>query len=284
MAPDAAASTKAQAQAEPPVRSVVAFFAITFAIAWGMLVAYATVPEGVREWIGPISGSHPLFILAVYAPAISALILVLKHAGVPGLRGFLSRLLLWRMPAIWWMVLLVLLPACFLAGAALGGGLRDWLPGLPGAGALLSVVAFMLVLGPVEELGWRGYALPLLQRVMAPLWAGLLVGVIWSVWHLPAFYLSGTVQSAWSFTPFFIGSVGAGMILTGLFNAGRGSILLAALFHFQLNNPLWPNAQPWDMYLFAGVSVVVVWFDRRRMLARPGSVDGGVTGVTTAGV
>jgi hypothetical protein len=195
--------------AEPPVRSVVPFFAITFGITWGMLVVYALVPEGVRAWIGPIHGRHPLFILAVYAPAIAALILVLRHTGLRGLRGFLSRLLLWRMPAVWWVVLLVLLPAC---------------------------------------------------------------------------YLSGTVQSAWSFTPFFIGSVGAGMILTGLFNAARGSLLLAALFHFQLNNPLWPDAQPWDMYLFAGVAVVVVWLDRRRMLARPGAVDGGVTGVTRPGV
>ncbi|MCK7511306.1 MAG: CPBP family intramembrane metalloprotease [Desulfobacterales bacterium] len=60
---------------------------------------------------------------------------------------------------------------------------------------------FMAIKGPVEEFGWRGFALPLLQRKMAPIWAGLLLGIIWGFWHLPAFLLSGTPQSAWSFTP-----------------------------------------------------------------------------------
>jgi membrane protease YdiL (CAAX protease family) len=71
----------------------------------------------------------------------------------------------------WWAFLILGVPAIYLAGAALGDGLGDWrLPeGLVGA------VLFMLVLSPVEEFGWRGFMLPLLQRWMAPLWAGLVV-------------------------------------------------------------------------------------------------------------
>lgn len=48
-------------------------------------------------------------------------------------------------------------------------------------------------------------------------------------------------------TRFFLGSVAVSIILTPMFNKSGGSILLAALFHFQLNNPLWPDAQPSDM-------------------------------------
>jgi hypothetical protein len=124
----------------------------------------------------------------------------------------------------------------------------------------------------VEEFGWRGLALPLLQRKFPPLWAGLILGVIWGVWHLPAFLLSGLPQSAWSFAPFFIGSVAVSVILTSIFNASGGSILLAALFHFQLNNPIWPDAQPYDMYLFALCALAVVWFDRKAMLSCEGAV------------
>lgn len=58
-------------------------------------------------------------------------------------------------------------------------------------GATLSAIGFMVVLGPVEEIGWRGLALPLLQRKMAPLWAGLILGLIWGLWHLPTFNRSG---------------------------------------------------------------------------------------------
>jgi hypothetical protein len=127
---------------------------------------------------------------------------------------------------------------------------------------------FMLVLGPVEEFGWRGFALPLLQRRMAPLWAALVIGAIWGVWHLPTFFLSGMVQSTWSFGPFFLGSVAVSVILTAMFNDARGSILLPALLHFQLNNPLWPDARPYDMVLFALAAVVVVWLKRDSMLSR----------------
>lgn len=98
--------------------------------------------------------------------------------------------------------------------------------------------------GPIEEFGWPGLALPLLQRKFVPIWAGQVLGVIWGFWHLPAFLLSGTPQSAWSFTPFSAGAVAASKIVTALFNASCGSILLSAWFHFQLNHPIWPDAQP----------------------------------------
>ncbi|MEM8613424.1 MAG: CPBP family glutamic-type intramembrane protease [Cyanobacteria bacterium P01_H01_bin.105] len=69
------------------------------------------------------------------------------------------------------------------------------------------------VLGPIEEFGWRGLALPLLQRRFAPIWSALLLGGIWDIWHLPAFLLSGTPQSAWSFTPFWVGTVALSLIM-----------------------------------------------------------------------
>jgi hypothetical protein len=62
------------------------------------------------------------------------------------------------------------------------------------------------------------------------------------------------------------------VILTPMFNAARGSILVAALFHFQQNNPIWPEAQPWENYIFAIVAVVVVVVNRKAMLSREGAV------------
>ncbi len=43
-----------------------------------------------------------------------------------------------------------------------------------------AIAAFILaaIKGPVEEFGWRGLALPLLQRKFAPVWAGLILGSI----------------------------------------------------------------------------------------------------------
>ncbi|MCA9955145.1 MAG: hypothetical protein KC434_10530, partial [Anaerolineales bacterium] len=74
-----------------------------------------------------------------------------------------------------------------------------------------------------------------------------------------------TPQSAWSFAPYFVGGIAASLLLTVLFNESRGSLLTAVLFHFQMNNPIWPDAQPWDNFLLAGVAVVTVWVFRRTL-------------------
>jgi hypothetical protein len=221
---------------------------------------------------GEISGNHPLFYLAVWAPAIAALTIVLFKKGREGTRRFLSRLLLWRAPAAWYAFLLVGIPLLFYAGAVWKGLSSAELIPVSSLGAYLVALALMAIKGPVEEIGWRGLALPLLQRKMSPLSASLVLGVVWGVWHLPAFMLSGTPQSAWSFTDFFIGTVALSVITTALFNASRGSILLPALLHLQLINPLWPDAQPYDTVPFVAAAVVVIWLNRKTMFRRSGGV------------
>lgn len=254
-----------------PTRSLPPFLILTFLMAWGFIALLVVMPAPLERVLGPPRSSHPFFVLAVWAPALVALALVRRTAGRGAVRRYLSRLLLWRAPAGWYAFLVLGIPALFFAGAALGGSLSGELEH-SSPGALLQTMALMAVLGPVEELGWRGLALPLLQRWMAPLWAGGLLGLIWSVWHLPAFLLSGTPQGGWDFMPFFLGTTAVSVILTALFNRSRGSILIAALFHYQLINPLWPDAQPYDMYLFVGVAAAVAWLHRNSMLDRRAGV------------
>ncbi len=257
------------------IRTLVTFFAIAFGVGWGLPILMILFPDQTTAVFGPMGYTNPLFILAVYAPAIAGISLVLRHDGLTGLRRYFRRLTLWRMSAGWWALLVVGLPAVSYAGAAIKGTIADPFPFSPWYGVLPALLTGLLI-GPIEEFGWRGVALPLLQRRLAPLWAGLLLGAVWGLWHLPAFFLSGTPQSAWSFGPFFVGVLAVSVILTTMFNAARGSLLVAALFHFQLNGPAWPDAQPWDMFGFALVAVVVVVLNRKTMLVR----DGAVTDVT----
>jgi hypothetical protein len=248
------------------------FLLLVFGLAWSIFALFIFATDWVVSTFGALSGSHPLFILAVYAPAISALLLVGLRAGLAGTGRFLSRLLLWR-ASLWWYVFLILgFPAISFAGAALKGNAMSAPLFTEPLDALLPAIAFMLVLGPVEEFGWRGFALPILQRRFVPFWAGLVLGIIWALWHLPAFLLSGTPQAAWGFLPFFAGSVACSVMLTACFNNARGSILLAMLFHFQMNNPLWPDAQPYDMYVYVTAAVVIVWLNRHSMFSKSNAV------------
>jgi hypothetical protein len=255
-----------------PFRSVTLFLLLTFGIAWGILAAFIFIPETMVGLFGEITGEHPLFYLAVWAPAISAFIVIFRWSGLEGLRRHLGRALLWRCSWPWYAFLLLGVPLVFFVGSFLKGNLSETAFPFPSASSFLVALFFIAIKGPIEEFGWRGLALPLLQSKMTPMWAALVIGVIWGLWHTPAFLLSGTEQSAWSFLPFFTGTIALSVIVTPLFNASRGSIFLPALFHFMLINPVWPDAQPYDTYIFALIAIVIVWLHRDSMFTRTNSV------------
>ncbi len=175
--------------------TLIPFFAITFVLGWGILALLIFFPAETEAIFGPMGYTNPLFILAVYSPAIAGVFLVWRRCGATGLKRFFRRLTLWRMPLYWWALLVIGIPAAFYLGAAIKGTITDPFPFSPWYG-VLPALAMGLVIGPIEELGWRGLALPLLQRRYAPLWSSLILGGIWGLWHLPAFFLSGSPQSA----------------------------------------------------------------------------------------
>jgi membrane protease YdiL (CAAX protease family) len=248
-------------------KTLVAFLVLTFGLTWGLAALPILFYDQVVAIFGEISPSNPLFILAVYSPGVAGVFLVWCHYGIKGLGSFFRRLTLWRAPALWWLFLILGIPLLVYAGAAVKGSITDPFP-FSSWYQVLPAMAMALFLGPIEEFGWRGLALPLLQRRFAPFWAGLILGAIWGVWHIPSFLLSGTAQSAWSFGPYLIGIIAISVILTPMFNAARGSLLIAALYHFQMMNPVFPDAQPWDTLMFAIAAVVIVVLNRRKMFRR----------------
>lgn len=245
-------------------KALVPYLAISFGLTWGLAALLLLFYDPITAIFGEVGYSNPLFILAVYSPAIAGIFLVWRHYGLKGLASFFRRLTLWRTTAIWWLFLIAGIPLLFYISAALQGPIRDPFPFSPWY-QVLPALALALFVGPLEEFGWRGVALPLLQRRFAPFWASLILGAIWGIWHIPAFLIGGTPQSAWDFAPYFIGVVALSVILTPIFNSARGSLLIPFVFHFQINNPLWPDAQPLDTLFFIFSAIFVVWLKREKI-------------------
>ena len=243
------------------------FLAITFGLTWGISALLMLFYDQIVAIFGELSMTNPLFILLVYSPGFAGLFLIWRHYGLKGLRRYLQRLSLWRAPGAWWLFIILGIPLIVYSGAALKGSLNQPFPFSPWYQAL-PAMAMALFIGPIEEFGWRGLAQPLLQRKLSPFWAGLILGCIWGIWHIPAFLGSGTPQSAWDFGPYFIGIVAIAVILTPLFNASKGSLLISILYHFQMMNPIFPDAQPWDILLFVITAIIVVWLNRGTMFQR----------------
>jgi len=249
-------------------KTLVPFLALTFGLTWGIAALLIFFTDQVVAIFGEISSSNPFYILAVYSPGIVGIFLVWRYYGLKGLGSFFRRLTLWRMPRVWWLYLLLGIPVLNYLGAALNGTISDPFPFSPWY-LVFPALAQAFFLGTIEEFGWRGLAQPLLQRKMAPFWAGLTVGIIVAIWHIPAFLLGGGVQyGSWAVVPFFGGVVAIYVILTPVFNSARGSLLIAYLYHFQMMNPIFPDAQPWDNLIFAIAAVVIVVLNRRTMFKK----------------
>ncbi len=252
-------------------RTLLPLLAMSFGLTWSIAAMLILFYDQVAAIFGELTIANPLYILAVYSPGLAGVFLVWWHYGVKGLGRFFRRLTLWRAPVGWWVFLALGIPAVVYTGAAINGSIHDSFPFSTGH-ELVAALGLALFLGPIEEFGWRGVALPILQRRFTPLWAGLILGTIIAVWHIPAFFLSGAPMSSWSFGPYFGAVIAIYVILTPFFNASRGSLLVAYLYHFQLMNPLFPDAQPWDNLLWIGIAVVFVWWNREAMLNRSAAV------------
>jgi uncharacterized protein len=253
-------------------KTLLSFLALTFGLSWVPMSLFIVFADQLTPIFGEMSSTNPFFLLAVYAPGLSGIFLIWHHYGLKGVGSFFRRLILWRAPIQWWLFLLLGIPAIIYAAAAIKGTINDPFPFQPWTMVFPALVQSLL-LGPMgEEFGWRGLALPLLQRRFSPFWASLILGVVWAVWHAPAFLMGGTPQSAWSFGPFFVGLIAITVIMTPLFNASRGSLLIAILYHLHIMNPIFPDAQPWDSYLLAIAAVGIVFLNRRLMFQRGSGV------------
>jgi membrane protease YdiL (CAAX protease family) len=262
-----------KAQQEMKLKTLTPFLIITFGLTWGLSSLLAFFPGLFPGVLGEMSMRNPIFIIAVYSPCFAGIFLVWRQYGLKGLGSFFRRMTLWRASKWWWLFIIFAMPIIMYAGAAIKGTNINSFPFSPWY-QVIPALALALFLGPIEEFGWRGLALPLLQKRFAPFWAGLIIGTIWMIWHAPAFLIGGSIQSGWAFAPFFFGGVASSLIMTALFNDSRGSLLLPFLLHFQMNNPIWPDAQPWDNLLLAALAIIIVVINRRKMFQRS-------TGVTT---
>jgi membrane protease YdiL (CAAX protease family) len=225
---------------------LLAFFVLTFAITWGIGACYALFPDHVIAAFGPISHSNPLFYLAVYAPSLSAIAMTAYADGIAGLRDLLSRLFRWRVGLQWYAAVFLGMPALIVASAVLSA----WLAHEPfqfGAGhRQLALVPVLLTVvmdpGPLgEELGWRGFALPRLLRGRSALSASVILGFIWGFWHLPAFFIVGLPQSRLSIPAFMVGTTALSVLMTGVFQHTRGSVLVAVVIHWIFNTDYLPR-------------------------------------------
>lgn len=232
-------------RAEPEVRrasGLGVFYLLVFAWAWGVGLLYAVASGPMVRVFGEVTLGNPLIFLTVWSPTILAFAVTAVHGGRDGLRDLVGRIFRWRFPLRWYLA------ATFgVAGLALGARfLQAHLSGAapPPVGdfarwpefAMGGLAMMVLDPGPIgEDPGWRGFALPRMLGRFNPTTAAVLLGVIWAVWHLPAFLFSGMPQSSLPLGWFCLSMVSVTVLMAWVTINTGGAVIPAILMHWSFN-------------------------------------------------
>jgi hypothetical protein len=161
-----------------------------------------------------------------------------RYDGRDGLRRLGRRLLPWRSPLRWYLVVAAgyaAITAAALAAAALAHPAAAAIPPWSGLPAALGI-ALVRDPGPIgEEFGWRGFALPRLLDRHSPLGASVRLGLTHAAWHVPLFFIPGMPQAQVSFPLFTLGVVSIAIFDTALYLRTGANLLLAILVHLLAN-------------------------------------------------
>lgn len=207
------------------------FYFLAFAISWLGMISIILTSRGIAPFDNPYF--QVLSILYAIGPALAAMIVSQVTHGKTGIRGLNKGLIRWRVGLVWYIAAVlgpaVLFLAAQLITKLLGFSVTIAVPPVELSPYVLFSLVVNFLANTCEEIGWRGFALPHLQKRHSALHATLIVGTLWGLWHLPLLFLGGAM-SEYPFLWFII-IVADAFIYTWIYNSTQGSILLVALFH-----------------------------------------------------
>lgn len=252
--------------------AVWAYFGLVFALAWGgiFLVVQTVSPSGDAAspaMIGIVA--LPMLL----APGLAGITLTALAEGRAGLRALWARMTHWRVDARWYLVALFVMPLAVLA--ILAGLALLVTPAYAPVLSLLGVAG--LAAGYLEEFGWTGFATPRLLSVRGPLAAGLVLGVLWGLWHgLADYVIRGHTHGAFwpvAFALFVLAVTAWRVLMVWVYHTTQSG-LVAQLMHFSYTGslalfiPLDAISHAQDALIYV-VLAVALWIGVAALALRP---------------
>ena len=181
-----------------------------------------------------------LQVLVPWTPNISAILLVIfylkEKSGVHRLASGWKR---WRVNPKWYLLAFSPMFVYFLSAGIYHaiGGIPPGPDPIPTLGFSFPVLAIIAIFTGAtgEELGWRGFALPRLQRRYSALISSLILGLYWGIWHIPSWIIFGVPFTVESTLFFMASTILNSIVVTCICNNTKGSILLASIHHWSEN-------------------------------------------------
>jgi membrane protease YdiL (CAAX protease family) len=241
------------------------FFLLIFILSWG-----CWIPAGFLS-----AEKHGVLInILHYAgglmPTLVTLLFLFIFNSAQERQDYWNRLIDFRrIKANWTFVIFLTVPVLMTIASRIdillggNGGNLDYLSTMMGTpSALLLFAIFTLLFGPLpEEMAWRGYALKNLLLKNNALTASLMIGIVWTLWHLPLFGIPGTYQQGLGFGTqqfwlYMLDKIPQSIFMTWIFVNNRRSTISAILFHFMINF----MGELIDLSLRAETVYIIAWW------------------------
>lgn len=218
-------------------KELILYFFLAFTTTWSfsaiLILSKFEIIKPVPAW---------LHSFTAYGPIISAFLITYIFRGTPGIKSLFSGIIKWKI-GFWWLafsalsIIFIFIISAFIVflitGETINWSLIGKLENLPNYGILAAYLFALFNSGIGEETGWRGFALPRLQKSFNAFQSTIILSIIWAFWHLPFFFYMPdfTRWGIASFPGAIIALIIGGLILTWIYNSTRGSILAVALWH-----------------------------------------------------
>jgi len=238
------------------------FFALAFGISWGGILLILAVTGFAMSALQPVEGGL-IFLAMLLGPSVSGLVFTAGLEGRAGLRRLAVSAGHWRVAARWYAVAMLTIPALLLLILAVLATFADPAFAPQFHWTLLGVG---LVAGAFEEIGWTGFATPRFLAGRGLGAGGLIIGLLWAVWHLPVDvrYNLDTMGAylLLEFAIVYLATLTPYRLLMTWVYSNTQSLLLAVLMHASFTGwllALFPATTLLQSLIWQSVFALVLW-------------------------
>jgi len=246
--------------------SLLIYFTLTFIISWGAVLILAG-PNGI-----PVAEDQAVVLgmALLLGPSVAGILLTGLTSGRDGFRKLLSHLLRWRVSARWYAVALLTAPlSAVVVLLVLSLFSPEFTPLIfisdDKASLILMGLVAGLMVGCVEELGWTGFAIPLMRLRYSVFATGLTVGLLWGAWHFIMFWesdsFSGTFPLAILLVRLFSWLPAYRILMVWVYDRTE-SLLVVMLMHVSLVAAMIffdPPLTGWGLLTYLLARAAVLW-------------------------
>ena len=217
----------------------VLFFALAYVFTWIFWIPAIYLPESI---------SPLLMLIGLMAPAIVSTVFIMASGSDLLKQDFKNKIIgfykvKW-LNVLWAVIVFAIVIVCSILLSLFFGQSLDQFSltenfsftGVGIAGAFLTITLASII----EEVGWKGYCEDSIGNYMNWFWESMIFGVLWSFWHFPLIFISGTYQAGLMVNPlyvvnFFLSGIPMGFVITWVYLESDRSILACMIFHFFVN-------------------------------------------------